>query len=156
MCERLDLKDVPKTQKSIAGDTIKPRIIFALMTLVFFVYSGYVWTHGTKAPQSVALTEQVKRGQHLYQQNNCTACHQFYGLGGYMGPDLTNVISEKGPAYAGAFLSNGTVMMPDFGFSQDEIDDLVGFLEFVDSMGTYRSPAYELTWYGTVAQLDEQ
>ena len=125
------------------------------MTVIFFVYTGYVWTHGTVAPQSVALTEQVQRGQHLYQANNCTACHQFYGLGGYMGPDLTNVISSKGPVYASAFLMSGSQRMPDFGFSTQEIEDLVSFLEFVDSMGTYESPSYELTWYGTVAQLDQ-
>ena len=125
------------------------------MTVIFFVYSGYVWTYGTVSPQSVALTEQVQRGQHLYQANNCTACHQFYGLGGYMGPDLTNVISSKGPVYASAFLMSGTQRMPNFEFSKQEIEDLVSFLEFVDSMGTYESPSYELTWYGTVAQLDD-
>jgi nitric oxide reductase subunit C len=124
------------------------------MTAIFIVYSAYVWTHGTAAPQSIALTEQVQRGQHLYQAKNCTACHQFYGLGGYMGPDLTNVISNKGPAYAAAFLGGGTVRMPNFEFTQQEIDDLVSFLEFVDSMGNYHPPSYQPTWLGTVAQLE--
>ncbi len=83
------------------------------------------------------------------------ACHQFYGLGGYMGPDLTNVVSNKGVAYARAILTSGTVRMPNFGFSEQEMDDLVAFLEFVDTMGTYEAPSYELSWYGTVVANDE-
>jgi len=138
-----------------AGDVINHRLMFCSMTVIFFAYSAYVWTGGTTAPQSVVMTEQVERGQHLYQASNCTACHQFYGLGGYMGPDLTNVISSKGSAYASAFLISGTERMPDFGFDKQDIEDLVSFLEFVDSMGTYQAPVYELTWYGTVAQLGE-
>ena len=124
------------------------------MTAIFVVYSAYVWTIGTVAPQSIAATEEVRRGHTLYQQNNCTACHQIYGLGGYMGPDLTNVISHKGPDYAGAFLANGTTRMPNFGFDEQQIKDLISFLEFVDSMGTYQSPNYQLSWNGTVAQRD--
>jgi nitric oxide reductase subunit C len=114
-----------------------------------------VWTFGTAAPQSTVATEQVKRGHVLYQENNCVACHQIYGLGGYMGPDLTNVISSKGEVYASAFLMSGTVRMPNFGFTEQEIEDLVRFLEFVDTMGTYQAPSYEISWFGTVAQLDE-
>ena len=125
------------------------------MTCIFFGYSAYVWTHGTRAPQSATVSEEVRRGQELYQQNNCTACHQFYGLGGYMGPDLTNVISRKGPAYARAFLISGTERMPNFRFSEQELDDLVSFLVFVDTMGTYEAPAYDITWFGTVVALND-
>ena len=80
---------------------------------------------------------------------------QFYGLGGYMGPDLTNVVSSKGAAYARAFLISGTERMPNFGFNDEEMDDLVAFLEFVDTMGTYEAPSYQLSWYGTVVALNE-
>ncbi len=83
------------------------------------------------------------------------ACHQFYGLGGYMGPDLTHVVSSKGAAYARAFLISGTERMPNFGFNEQEMDELVAFLEFVDTMGTYEAPSYDLSWYGTVAARDE-
>jgi nitric oxide reductase subunit C len=129
--------------------------MFWSLTAIFCVYSTYVWTLGTIAPQSALATEQVRNGHRLYQQSNCMACHQFYGLGGYMGPDLTNVISSKGAAYARAFLNSGTERMPDFGFDDHEMDDLIAFLEFVDSMGIYQAPSYERTWFGTVVTLDE-
>ncbi len=76
-----------------------------------------------------------------------------------MGPDLTNVISDpdKGGAYARAFLESGTERMPDYGFGQSEIDDLIQFLEFVDATGQYPPQQPELRWYGTVAyNVDRQ
>ena len=45
--------------------------------------------------------------------------------------------------------------MPNFGFNEQEMDELVAFLEFVDTMGTYEAPSYELRWYGTVVALNE-
>jgi nitric oxide reductase subunit C len=83
---------------------------------------------------------------------NCIACHQLYGLGGHMGPDLTNVVSapDKGVDYARAFIENGSSKMPDFGLSQTQIDALVQFLKFVDSTGTYPPKHPEISWYGTV------
>ena len=91
-------------------------------------------------------------GLALFQEKNCVACHQFYGLGGYMGPDLTNVISapDKGPDYARAFIESGSAKMPDFGFSEAQVDDLVRFLEFVDASGRYRPELAEISWNGTV------
>jgi nitric oxide reductase subunit C len=127
------------------------RSIFWSLTTVFCIYSIYVWTAGTEAPQSSVASEQVQRGQHLYQARNCVACHQIYGLGGYMGPDLTNVVSTKGEAYSRVFIANGTVAMPNFGFDQKQVDDLLSFLAFVDTMGVYEAPEYNVSWYGTVA-----
>ena len=125
------------------------------MTFIFICYSAYVWTAGTVAPQSAPATSQVRHGQILFQQNNCTACHQIYGLGGYMGPDLTNVISQKGSSYARAFLMSGTTRMPNYEFDEQELDDLISFLSFVDTIGSYASPGHKGRWNGTVAQLNE-
>lgn len=101
------------------------------------------------------MNDQARQGQSIYQQHNCVACHQFYGLGGYMGPDLTNVISNRGEAYARAFIMNGTVAMPNFGLTDDEIDGLLAYLSFVDKTGTYPAENYDVRWYGVVAQEDD-
>jgi len=119
----------------------------------FAVYSVYVWTAGTDIQQSRPTDHRVKAGLALYQEMNCIACHQLYGLGGHMGPDLTNVVSapDKGVDYARAFIENGSSKMPDFGLSQTQIDALVQFLKFVDSTGTYPPKHPEISWNGTVA-----
>lgn len=78
-------------------------------------------------------------GEKLWQNNNCTSCHQLYGLGGYLGPDLTNVISNpnKGPGYVAAFVNSGVKSMPKFEFTANETDQIVQFLTHVDQTGFY-------------------
>jgi nitric oxide reductase subunit C len=72
-----------------------------------------------------------------------------------MGPDLTNVISNRGPDYARAFLMSGTQRMPNFNLNETELDALVAYLEFVDTTGKYPLVDYRVDWFGTVVQNDE-
>ncbi|CAN5293222.1 hypothetical protein BH09BAC5_BH09BAC5_09810 [soil metagenome] len=119
------------------------RILFWSLILLFAVYSIVVDTSGTSADSgNKYLTTEAKHGKLLFQKYNCTACHQLYGLGGYMGPDLTNVISQqgKGAAYVNAFLTAGTVRMPDFHLNETEKQELISFLTYVDKTGY--SPAF--------------
>ena len=101
------------------------------------------------------MSDAARRGQQAFQEYNCIACHQFYGLGGYMGPDLTNVVSNRGEQYARVFIANGTTSMPNLGLTPQETDDVVAYLGFVDKTGTYPPENYEITWYGTVRQEDD-
>lgn len=73
------------------------------------------------------------------------------GLGGYMGPDLTNVISspDKGENYAKAFLLSGTERMPKFPMSNTEIEALIDYLEHIGKTVTYPLSNVKTTWYGT-------
>ena len=110
----------------------------ALLTLVglFMVYSAFVYTEGTEVAGASSLSSPASsRGKLLFQKYNCTACHQLYGLGGYLGPDLTTVISQKGKGelYAKAILKTGTQRMPDFRLNDREVEDIVAFLKYVDA-----------------------
>ena len=73
-------------------------------------------------------------GKLLYQEQNCSACHQIFGLGGYLGPDLTNVISQtgKGENYVAAFLKYGCRQMPDYRFDSLQVREIISFLSYVD------------------------
>jgi len=116
------------------------------------VYSGFVYTIGTENNYTVSLTEEARQGKILWQMKNCSACHQLYGLGGYMGPDLTNVISAKGKGeiYVKALIGNGTNVMPNFHLSNNEVKALVTFLKYVDASGKFPLKEYHFTTYGTV------
>ena len=110
----------------------------AALLVMFAVYNAVIYTQGT-SNNTPKLSATALAGQTLYQKNNCTACHQFYGLGGYLGPDLTNIASNKnkGPAYAKAFLNSGINAMPKFNFTEEEQNAIVQFLIEVDKCGHY-------------------
>lgn len=85
------------------------------------------------------MSDKAIAGEQVYQDYNCAACHQLYGLGGYLGPDLTNVISNpsRGPDYVKIIINSGIQSMPKFNLSEKKIDQLVAFLSHVDQTGFY-------------------
>ncbi len=111
---------------------MKKLLIFITLFVIFILYSAIVYTSGT---QGVAANEKATEGKLIFQKYNCTACHQLYGLGGYLGTDLTSLISQhgKGELYAKAILKTGTPRMPDFHLKDEEIDALIEFLKYVDT-----------------------
>lgn len=117
-------------------------IIFSFFIVLFGFYNVLVYT-SEDSKQPVKLSFEASRGQQLWQSNGCWSCHQVYGLGGYLGPDLTNIYSspDKGENYIKAFLNSGPKAMPKFNFSEDEKDALVAYLKFIDSTGYY--PNYD-------------
>ena len=119
-----------------------------LLISVFTFYNFWIYTDKSNQYTS-ALTTKATVGQSLWQQNNCAACHQLYGLGGYLGPDLTNVYStiEKGPAFIKIILNSGIKTMPRFNFSEREKECLIEFLKEVDQSGYYPN-------YNAQTQLD--
>ena len=122
------------------GLFIKKAVFFLLFSF-FFVYTGVVYTEGTENGNSSGIKENTIKGKLLFQKHNCIACHQVYGLGGFLGPELTTVISQegKGEAYARAFLRKGTSKMPDLLLSESDIDYLISYLSYIDQTAvTYK------------------
>jgi nitric oxide reductase subunit C len=129
------------------------RWIIGILVTFFFIYSIVIYTLGTRVDKgAAALTEQSKLGKLVYQKKNCVACHQIYGLGGYMGPDLTNVISSlgKGPDYARVFIKNGTFRMPNNHLTDEEVDQLIAFLTYIDKTGVSPVKHFKIHYDGTV------
>lgn len=119
---------------------ITKRYIFviAILLALFSVYNYFIYTSEAYTA-TAALSPQALKGQELWQKNNCWSCHQLYGLGGYLGPDLTNVYShpDKGPVYINAFLNSGVKSMPKFQFSENEKAAIIEYLRMVDETGYY-------------------
>lgn len=118
--------------------------VFLTLFTIYAVYSTVIYSKGTES--NIQLTgqqaEKVANGKYLYEQYNCVACHQLYGLGGYLGPELTTAYSDphRGETYMKAFLMAGGPRMPNFHFKADEIDDIISYLKYVDSTAvTYKS-----------------
>lgn len=120
-------------------------VVFGFLFGLYLLYSIIVYTRGTKNIVVPAAEEQVQinKGKLLFQQYNCIACHQVYGLGGYLGPELTTAYSDKnrGELYMKAFLKAGGQRMPNFHFNDEDINTLISYLKYVDATAvTYRNP----------------
>lgn len=109
-----------------------------VLVSAFSVYNILIYTQPAMSNVPV-MSSFARAGERLWQDNNCAACHQLYGLGGYLGPDLTNVISHKnkGKEYVKAFVNSGIQSMPRFNFSEGEKEQIAAFLEHVDKTGYY-------------------
>src|SRR5688572_6349240 len=119
-------------------------VIFLILFVAYIVYSAFVYTKGTSSEFSFPEQKQlsINEGKKLFQENNCSSCHQLYGLGGYLGPDLTTAWSDRqrGEAYIRAMLKNGGSRMPRYDFHENEIEALTNYLRYIDSTATtYRS-----------------
>ena len=118
-------------------------IVFVLLFISYCTYSIFVFTNGTKPGVSLAGGELAlaDKGKKMFQQYNCISCHQLYGLGGYLGPELTTAYSDRGRGelYMKTFLKAGGRRMPNFHFTDEEVAALVCYLKYVDATAvTYK------------------
>lgn len=129
------------------------RLVLGVLLCVFITYNNVLYTKDTAGCSAPLMTKEALKGEHLWQENNCTACHQLYGLGGYLGPDLTNIVSNpnKGKEYAKAFFNSGVKSMPEFNFTEEEKEALVSFLKHVDRTGSYPNRDAEFSYSGWVS-----
>lgn len=116
------------------------KYLFFLLLLVsaFTLYNFNIYTSKTSYT-SIRLSKKAIEGENIWLQNNCNSCHQIYGLGGYLGPDLTNVYSTKGKGekYIKTVINSAIKSMPKFNFNEDEKDLLVQFFKEIDQTGYY-------------------
>lgn len=139
--------------------TLLKRIFFWNLVLLFIIDTVIIYCSDPENNEANAfLTEDAKRGKLLFQEYNCISCHQLYGLGGYMGPDLTNVISTpgKGDLYAKSFIQNGTQRMPNFHLDESQINSIVAYLKYVDKTGISPVRNFEIEYDGTITQKSKR
>jgi nitric oxide reductase subunit C len=91
-------------------------------------------------------------GKLVWQKYNCNACHQVYGLGGYLGPDLTNIYSRKGPAYISAYITSGNITMPKYKIDVNEMESLLHFFKSIDATGSADPRKFKINTNGTIEQ----
>jgi len=117
--------------------------VFLFLFASYVLYSSVVYTKGTETKLQLSNEElaRIDNGKKIFQQYNCIACHQLYGLGGYLGPELTTAYSDKnrGEQYMKIFLKAGGRLMPNFHFTDSEINDIISYLKYIDTTAiTYK------------------
>nr|MBF0683299.1 cytochrome c [Pseudomonas sp.] len=93
-----------------------------------------------KLTNADSITPAVTRGQDVWHDNNCINCHTLFGEGAYYAPDLTKITQLRGAPYLKAFMKaperfydeqRHRRLMPNPNLSDEEIDDLIAFFDWV-------------------------
>ena len=113
---------------------------FLSMSVGVFMDSGVYGKVATHSPEGVI-------GKKAWLSNNCMVCHQFYGMGGYLGPDLTNVVSRLGEETVAWVLRNGRGSMPDMDLTEEEISSLVVFFNEIGNTGVFPQQSWPPGWF---------
>lgn len=106
------------------------------LALAYVVQTSVLWAD----PSPMApLDAPALAGGVLWHSHNCQACHQLYGYGGFLGPDLTNAATVHGAAglrdlLAGA-LALGPGAMPVIPITPRQVDQLTAWLVALDGSG---------------------
>lgn len=124
--------------------------LFVSFLILFLAYTAHLYSN--QAVEVKQLDEQVDEGKLVWQKYNCGACHQVYGLGGYLGPDLTNTYSTKGAEYIDAFLISGTNIMPKFDMTEAERRAIIAYLKSIDESGIAHPKSFKINSNGTIEQ----
>jgi len=118
---------------------------------VFFilVFVGLIFDSERKIPQrsnAQNLTESVIKGKKLWETRNCIGCHTLLGEGAYFAPELGNVYKRRGPDFIKAWIASqpthtpGRRQMPQFNFTEAQLNDMVEFLKWTGEINTENWP----------------
>ncbi|MDD3518885.1 MAG: cytochrome c [Chromatiales bacterium] len=94
------------------------------------------------------ITASVSAGKVLWEENNCIGCHTLLGEGAYFAPELGNAFQRLGGKDGiKAFIMSrpkdgipGRRSMPQFNFTEAELDAIADFLEYVSGIDTANWP----------------
>ena len=92
-----------------------------------------------KRDHRAEITPQIAHGKKLVEVNNCIGCHTLMGEGAYFAPELGNAIERLGgrEGIKGFIKSRpaegipGRRSMPQFNFSDDDLEAIAAYLEHV-------------------------
>jgi nitric oxide reductase subunit C len=116
----------------------------------FLVFIGLTVDTVKSLPQTdnrENLTEEVAAGKRLWEHNNCLGCHTLIGEGAYYAPELANVYTRFGESTEAikAYIKSrpvegipGRRSMPQFNFTDQELEEIAQFLKYADGIKTAR------------------
>ena len=130
-------------------------IVFTILCMFFLLYSLRIYTHPLFVSKNTLFNkEKAAQGRLVWQKYNCQACHQLYGLGGYLGPDLTNILASpaKNDNYIRAMLKSGTKQMPIYSIPENELQVLLEFFKSTNASGKSDPRIFKTNSYGMIEE----
>ena len=125
--------------------------LFFLGGTIFFSAIFIVLTIDTlrqipERQNSDRMTESVVRGKMIWDTENCMGCHTILGEGAYYAPELTRVVERRGEEWIRLFIRDPQAMYPgkrkmiQYGFSEEQITDIIAFLGWIGEIDTNGFP----------------
>jgi nitric oxide reductase subunit C len=130
--------------KSMARNIFYGGTLFTLLLFLALTFHTIRQVPGRVPTETPSL--EVARGKSLWETRNCIGCHTLLGEGAYFAPELGNVYPRRGPAFIKAWIqaqptnAPGRRQMPQFHFSDQQLDDLVEFLKWTSEINTENWP----------------
>lgn len=117
--------------------------VLALLFLVVLEIGGAMSAPVVPAGEASSL---VQAGQRVYREIECTYCHSINGVGGSIGPDLSNIGGEMDKQRLVTYLKNPhamipTTLHPKLQFTDEELNALVAYLATLGAPITYSPQA---------------
>ncbi|MHC4841723.1 MAG: c-type cytochrome, partial [Planctomycetota bacterium] len=98
---------------------VRYRIALMATLVACFATQTYLVYSDPTGEQNEALSEQALAGREIWLGKNCQSCHQLYGFGGFLGPDLTNAAPRLEQNRLKELLTVGSRQMPAFNLSDE-------------------------------------
>lgn len=132
---------IAKRRSSVPLATIRRRI--AIVIAGYLGYVGAIWVLEPRSPAALsagfAATAEASplAGRQVWLENGCSTCHSLIGLGGHLGPDLTNYGRPELAATVRSTVRSGRSTMPRYSLSEHDLDALLAYLDTVSRSATY-------------------
>jgi nitric oxide reductase subunit C len=125
-------------------------VFFILLFLALTLDTSFALPERDQRHQLDLATEvgqRIAKGKALWENNNCIGCHTLLGEGAYFAPELGNVYTRFGNNKEAikAYIQSrppmgipGRRCMPQFNFSNEELDAIAEFLKYsseIDAAG---------------------
>lgn len=104
------------------------KVLLAVLVASFAFQTGLVYSDDV----DLVLSEDAVEGRKLFHDGTCQVCHQLWGQGGFLGPDLTNAASRVDETRLASLLTVGSGQMPAFDYTDEQIRQMRAFLEEID------------------------
>ena len=114
-----------------------------LATLAFLGLTVHTHMEVHRLTNADKITAEVNRGKDVWHDNNCINCHTLFGEGAYYAPDLTKITKLRGEADLTAYMKDPSKfydenrhrrLMPRQDLSEQDIKDLIAFLDWVSNV----------------------
>jgi nitric oxide reductase subunit C len=115
----------------------------AIASLVFLVLTIDSHRQFPKLTNAENITPAVSHGMDVWHKYNCINCHTLFGEGAYYAPDLTKITQHRGEPYLQAYMRDPAQfydeqrhrrLMPKQNLADEEITDLIAFLDWVSKV----------------------